>query len=747
MKKLTIIMAVILYYAWSGEASLVPKFVINPKNSVEVGEEVMFSALNTTYSDKPILLRKARYEWDFGDGYSFKFGAPQPSSSYSGIAVVHYFMKPGKFTVTLKVTVYPSFASDGTPQGTPTIKSDSSAITVSGVAPLQDFSLLHASFTAHLAQYVYATIPSIYQGNQTTLRIKLIKASGDTTVLLTKSNLSNEERFLFDQKKLTQGEYILVAELLNSDNTNVSGGIWREKISKPYDGIPKVGIDENNAFNINGKPFFPIGSFMTDPGSVVQKNIDSAQINALHTEGYYPNHTISTWSDYLTNAATKNLMCMGPTRGSYSWGEDWPGPRAWQFNHDVDTMAQFVISNKDKPSMLMWSWEDEPNMGGRTTKVYPPVLAAWQYVCHKNDPQHPVGNGLYLADWLKCYGSTYCKLYDFLTVDSLFGGKKWMQDVLGGDIYPIQGRLWSGLNYSDMGPVAANLDAVDRLMNNNRGLAPYLPYIQPCKEQATDTVPAPTGDQINMLAWLNIIHGAKGILWFEFFDQTTMQWAAMKKFAQQVLPLTSIVLGPTSRRTITHVDNVALNRVDFISRDYDSNTTYIFAARVTEPRPLGGSLYKGVEPNKIVDSFSVSGFGDSCHTVALYENNRIIPTNRGKFSDTFALNAVHIYRVSTMLSAIKDDLKKKDAFPSIKDFTISHNNGNWMINYYLPPGVKGELTLFDGKGRVIKMFSCEKNENGLNTVKVSLANLSSGIYFCKFKSNGISLLKKVQIIR
>ncbi len=73
---------------------LSPAITVQPDTHVEVGEEVYFSATGTTYSD-PAILGKARYEWDFGDGYAFKFGYPLSTSSYSGIAVIHYFMKPG----------------------------------------------------------------------------------------------------------------------------------------------------------------------------------------------------------------------------------------------------------------------------------------------------------------------------------------------------------------------------------------------------------------------------------------------------------------------------------------------------------------------------------------------------------------------------------------------------------------------------------------------------------------------------
>jgi len=94
---------------------------------------------------------------------------------------------------------------------------------------------------------------------------------------------------------------------------------------------------------------------------------------------------------------------------------------------------------------------------------------------------------------------------------------------------------------------------------------------------------------------MNVIHGAKGILWFPYFDQVnTGRWAAMKKFSDQMKVLASVVLQPEPTRTVTEDANVPLNRVDTMIREKDGNV-YILAARVTEPDPIKGAKYQGVE--------------------------------------------------------------------------------------------------------------------------------------------------------
>ena len=146
-----------------------------------------------------------------------------------------------------------------------------------------------------------------------------------------------------------------------------------------------------------------------------------------------------------------------------------------------------------------------------------------------------------------------------------------------------------------------------------------------------------------------MIHGAKAILWFEFFDMdNTGRWTAMKKFSDQMAILTPVVLGPEPTKTVTRTDqaNAALNRVDTMIRE-SGGVVYVFAARITEPAPITGSLYQGVEPDSITPTFTVSGLTGS-NTVTVYGENRTVSLTDGKFTDTFVKNSVHIYKIVTL---------------------------------------------------------------------------------------------------
>lgn len=630
---------------------LVPAIEIKPSISVEVGQEVFFSATGTTYTPNPALLKKARYEWDFGDGYSCKFGSDIPGTPYyyvmcQGLATVHYFMTPGDYRVTLTVKVFDAWDGNGDPTGSPIATNTTTTVVhVTGTAPLTGFEIQRANFNNRTKQYLYIQIPAAYRVGTTQLKVSLIGTNSGTSVLLQKSKLASEEILLLDHTKLALDNYVLQAQLLDADNKQITGGVWRDKFTKSVVN-PSVTIDENNSFSLNGNLFFPIAPFMTSISEFSTFTI-KASINALQTDGYQSEYTSTSWGNYLSNAARQGLVAMGPGRGSYNIMSD-SSLNRWKFNHDVDVMATYVDSNKNSPAMFAWLWQDEPNLAQWKQNVYPSVLAAWAYVCHSRDPHHLTFNSLSGSDWFKYYSDLYGespKLYDYLGSAHFLGGKKWMQDVFHFDIFPIKYRLDYAQNAdATMGPYALYINEFERMKRYNKNLAPMLPTINPGADDGYQDGITHSAEQVYSEAWMNVIHGAKGIIWFQYFNPATIRWAAMKKFADQIKVLAPVVLGPAPVRTVTDTANTALNRVDTMIREKDG-AVYVFAARVTEPDPIDGAKYTGVEPEFITVSFTISGLTGSTAATVVDEVHTHAVTD-GKFTDTFAKNAVHIYKIA-----------------------------------------------------------------------------------------------------
>ncbi len=315
------------------------------------------------------------------------------------------------------------------------------------------FDLWHAPFHARIAQYIYAQIPSAAYGNPTNrLRVSIAGNNGYSAIVFEKTGLAAEEKFLFRNADLPAGSYTLTAQLLNS-----GGGVLdqiNEYLDKPYNGAPRVGIDENNAFRVDGQPFFPVTPWILNTSEMAAwKN--NGYINALYAEGWYQTHNVATWTDYLTNAHKYGFYAFGPERW-FDVGLPLPlkpeRRRHFARNANINVLTDYVTATRDMPALAGWMWMDEPDLGGHSQRVPPAVLRAWTYASHLHDPQHPVIINL-AGTYLPHYGS-YGTDYDFLNNAFIFGGKRqFTVDVMGFDIYPLERRLQVNLNKADRGPM------------------------------------------------------------------------------------------------------------------------------------------------------------------------------------------------------------------------------------------------------------------------------------------------------
>lgn len=532
-------------------------------------------------------------------------------------------------------------------------KSTTVVIHVTGKEPLTGFEIQRANLNNRTKQYVYVQIPDGYRGNTTQLKLSLLDTTASTSaVLLAKNNLAAEEQYLLDHTGLTVGHnYILQAELLDSGNTRIVDGskeaIWRDKFTHSV-ATPTIAINENNSFVVDGQLFFPVGPWMADTGELTKFHNDTSS-NSAQMEGYFPTHTPATWGTYLNSCATNSMLCSGPGRGSFMVDYSGYSPaQRWKKNSNTDTMLTYIKAYKNNDAMFAWNWSDEPNLGGYADKTYLSTLAAWEYVAHQEDPNHPATDDYYGYDHSVYYG-TKPGIYDYLGSDWFMGGKKWQQDIFGFDIYPIYARLHPALNMASMGPYAAYLDALDRIISYNKNLVPVMPAIQPCWPHSTSTFGV-SENQVYFEGWINVIHGVKGVMWFPYFDMArTARWDAMKKFSDQINVLAPVVLGPETTRTIADNSDAALNRVDTMIRE-KNGSIYVFTARVTEPDPMEGAKYTGVEPTSITTNFTISGLTGNILAEVVDEGRTVSITN-GQFTDTFNKDAVHIYRIASDVTA------------------------------------------------------------------------------------------------
>ncbi|MFA5061062.1 MAG: LamG-like jellyroll fold domain-containing protein [Candidatus Pacearchaeota archaeon] len=518
------------------------------------------------------------------------------------------------------------------------------------------FELYLANPGTRVSQFIYAQIPLIYQDDR--LSVQVENKAGYRETLVDIQNPKSEEKIFLNNTNLPPGNYTIKAQILRGadiiEETN-------EYFEKAYSGVPKVGIDENNAIRIDGQLFFPITPFALSVYSFEEHDTKNL-INSLHSEGFYARcdppspagsgecHDLNTWTDYLDRANAYGWYIIGPATFS-------DVGRIYARNLNTNRINYFIEGTKDK-NVLAWHYIDEPDLYHTEPKFLPAqVIRAWTYLSHKIDPNHPTSVN-HAGAYYKTSKIGGFKEYLYKTSESYFGKKTQATDIIGLDYYPID---WAGpcrleppatCRNGDYYARVENLtEIIDNIKRETHNLVPYMVFIENlniaddtsrnCELGESIGTKAPTGEQVTMLSWLSVVHGAKGINWFNHFCSPASLDVeqAMSKFVMQISELTPAVLGPDSQTLITDNSNVKGNRVDIMAKDYNGDI-YLFAVRLTEVNDWG----EPAETNTITTTFTIQNFAGG--NAQVYDESRSIAVINNQFSDTFRPNEFHIYRIT-----------------------------------------------------------------------------------------------------
>lgn len=514
----------------------------------------------------------------------------------------------------------------------------------------EDLELHHADFHARLGLKIYAVIGDLPQASE--LRATLHGPSGDKVVFDKKDKLAKEEVLTLNFRQLPKGSYALTVDLLDHDAHVLRSA--RREFDKPYDGLPRVGIDENNSLRVAGKLFFPVTSW-----GIGSKEADidewDKQINALSGYTFDDREgTIDGWKKALDLAQKRGKMVIGPFYGHY-----WPngssrryfkaagGEPGENLGRDreikLDALTDYVKATKDHPALLMWDWLDEPELSNDANCVTPTEVRRWTDKCHQLDPQHPVeigtgGDGFRRAkdNWMYKQRIKYTYLFN----DIAGPHRVLLADVVGEDIYPFFGAELEHQKQTETkrpgikegwgtNSIENMCVSMDRMVEYNRNLAPFGAAVRtaPFKEPA---LAAPTAKELRVVFWTNIIHGAKEIVWFHYFGPTPPETKAeMARLLDQVTRLAPAVLGPDYPGAIAA--KAADGRVDLFARqaEGDEKSVYLFTANIRETAAKA-TLTLDFAPAKIE---------------VLDENRELKPDGK-TFTDAFDPLAVHLYKVS-----------------------------------------------------------------------------------------------------
>ncbi|MFP4016847.1 MAG: PKD domain-containing protein [Halanaerobiales bacterium] len=594
-----------------------PVITVHPSTTVEVGEPVIFDGRSST-DNEPLGKEDGlvnTYVWDYGDGSEV---TEKNWGFRSGAVCMHYFMKPGTFPVTLTVNDRDGFRNSTTLD-----------ITVKGEAPMEGFEVLNAPFHARIAQKILVHIPDSVIDDPTNQLQATLSGPERDRILFQKSGLSSEEEFLLDHRGLSRGEYVLQVKILDNNGHQLPGGLWKEKFSKEYEGIPRVGIDENNAVRVDGELHFPVQNWMMNfaylPDYQTMKAINGVfYLTGGHISWYDSEN--EEWiydldilkSSYNEVLEPKGLM--GITADRWSGKQTDNGALR---NSDPSNIINYINELKDSPSVLAWCWDDEPNLDGWQSGGIPPqVLSAWHHMTSIEDPHHPTLTNL--AGYMFCPGKIYKEEFSMMFSDRVLGKKAAVADIIHGALFALEAYK----NYPDPeDPTRGAIDVYTDYLNNRRewnyDLLPTMAVSAPVRIILTD--PAyygpPTPDEVRMLNWLNVVHGVKGMNWYPYYGYTPAEnFATMGEISQQLQELAPVILGP-DKTDISVIDNANTkgNRIDTMIKETD-DAYYLFTVRLTEREWWDDP---SIEPEQISATFNITGLPDVVEATEYLEHKKI----------------------------------------------------------------------------------------------------------------------------
>lgn len=273
----------------------------------------------------------------------------------------------------------------------------------------------------------------------------------------------------------------------------------------------KVWIDTAGRTIVDGKPYFPMGTFWTE--------FTSAEDVALYAKSPF-NCIMPYWGHrnpdiraLLDLCAEKEVRVIPNLKDFWDYGDPATSP--------VRT-TDFVNRLKDHPAILAWYVVDESPL----SKL--PQLRQRRELVARLDPEHPTWGCFYQYD----------QILDYLPTC----------DVIGTDPYPI--------GQSPIDLVSTSTRAAAEGTRGCRALW-QVPQMFDWAAYRKDDPKArpPTFAEMRNMGWQCLANGANGLIWYSFFDvkaeprgvSFASRWADCCRVAEEIRRHEAILLAPKSR--------------------------------------------------------------------------------------------------------------------------------------------------------------------------------------------------------
>lgn len=298
-----------------------------------------------------------------------------------------------------------------------------------------------------------------------------------------------------------------------------------------------------------------------------------------------------------------------------------------------------ALARKDDPTIAGWLLPDEPDNAqeqkdpktGKTgygPPVRPEEVVRWYEKARDADPTRPVllnlGQGVGYDQW---HGrGSEGKPEDYLTY--VRGG-----DIVGFDVYPAASG-YGPAGHNDLWLVGQGVRRLGQWTGGRK-------LVWNCLECTAIGGPPnkPTPKQVRSEAWLGLVHGSRGIVWFchqfapKFNEHALLDdpemLAAVAAINGEIRELAPVLNSPNADVPATATSSDAAAPLAAMTKRH-GGATYVFAV--------------GTRDKAVRGTFTVPGVPAGAAVEVIGENRKVDVTG-GKFEDEFEPYGVHLYRI------------------------------------------------------------------------------------------------------
>lgn len=242
--------------------------------------------------------------------------------------------------------------------------------------------------------------------------------------------------------------------------------------------MPKVYVDEKLRLMVDGKPFFPLGLYLGPTEDEHLARISEAGFNTILCYGYGVDEDPE---GYMDRAAKYGLRVIYSIKDFYEGTGYFP---KWLGKSGLELAKEYVLKLRHHPALLAWYINDE------LPPTFVPRLQAMYDLVSELDPDHPTFQVLYQIGELTHY-------FD-------------CTDVIGVDPYPVP-----------RSPLTMVADWTKSAREEMRHSKPVWVVPQIFAHSVYSGKPEerePTLGEKRCMAYLALIHGANGLIFYSYFD-------------------------------------------------------------------------------------------------------------------------------------------------------------------------------------------------------------------------------------